>query len=274
MADQDKQAPTRRQISDDERFHFIGFEVCPGKPKDLFTSEAEKAKLVDVVVKKRSTGQILREQCSLLFARVSKIEKTVLIVACLIALVSLVVPWYSAYNEVEEKAAAPTASSVAPSTQTPSGGNVETITGYQVRAKIHRTPPETLMGITSITAIGSLFSSGFILMLTAVIMLAYTLATLGLPIYLLMQLFKAKTLSDEFALEMKRLLRFCWIPVILLVSAFVLSFFGADYGPGVASGFSSLGKSYGPGAFLGTLSWGVLMSLGAFMVLAFKGIEI
>lgn len=274
MADQDKQTPTRSQISADERFHFIGFEVCPGKPKDLFNSEAEKAKLVDEVVKKRSTGQILREQCSLLFARVSKLERSVLIAACILALVSLVLPWYSAYNEVEEKVVPPTSASVAGSNQTPAGGNVETITGYQARAKIHRTPTETMMGLTSITAIGSLFSSGFILMLTAVVMLAYTLATLGLPIYLLMYLFKAKSLSDEFALEMKRMLRLCWIPVALIVFAFILSFFGADYGPGVASAFSSLGKSYGPGAFLGTLSWGVLTSLGAFMVLAFKGIEI
>ena len=37
MAEEEKKAASNKQkISEDERFRFIGFEVYPGKPKDLF----------------------------------------------------------------------------------------------------------------------------------------------------------------------------------------------------------------------------------------------
>lgn len=281
MAEQDKPTPNGRKISDDERFHYIGFDVFPGKPRDLFSSDSEKAKLVELVVKKRSTGEILREQCSLLLARISGIEKTVLIVACMVALLSVFAPWYSAYNEIEVKptvaATTAPAATAGQADQSGTASNVETLTGVRIQKKMRR-EYGTMLGIGAIASIGTvggaMFSSGFALILTALVMLAYTLGCIGIPIYILMFLFKSKKLSDEFALEMKRLLRLCWLPVLLFVFAFILSFFGGDYASGVTTSFSSLGKSYGPGAFLGTLSWGIMASMGAFLVLAFKGIEI
>jgi hypothetical protein len=275
MADQDKQASGGR-VKDDDRFNYIGFDVFPGKPRDLFKSESEKAQLVDVVVKKRSKGDVIREQCSLLLARVTGLERNVMIAACLAALLSLVLPWYSAYNEVEIKPTV-TQQAAPADDQTSSGSKVQTITGVQIQKKMER-HTSSLMGIGGILSIGSaggaMFSSGFALILTALLMLAYTLACIGLPVYLLMKLFKAGKLTDEFALELKKVLRLNWIPILVFVAAFLLSFLGADYGSGASGVFSSLGTSYGPGAFLGTLTWGIYVSLGAFAVLALKGIEI
>ena len=43
----EKKNEIKRVISEDERFHYIGFEVFPGKPKDLFESEEEKKNIIE-----------------------------------------------------------------------------------------------------------------------------------------------------------------------------------------------------------------------------------
>lgn len=271
MANQDKQSTPARRISDDERFHYIGFDVCPGKPKDLFRNDAEKAELVRKVEAKRAKGDLLRDDCKLLQERVTGKERLFLTVASIVIVLSLFFPWYSIYKETAVQSAQP---SVA--TQQADESGAEVITSARAQKKTTR-DYATLSGLGGLIAIGSagakMFSSGFILILTAVIMLAYTLLCLWLPFRALMGLWKSKKTGDDLALHLKYLLRLNWIPLILLIVAFVFSFFGADYGFN-AGEYASLGSSYGPGVFLGSLSWGLLISLAGFIVLATKGIEI
>jgi hypothetical protein len=268
MADQDKQPAGQRHISAEDRFHYIGFDVFPGKPKDLFTSDAEKAQLVDNVVTRRSRGERLREQCTLMIERISATERWVLVLASLVVLVSLLLPWYSAYKERVIESA-PTV------TQSTQGDEQrgEVISAVQSRKKVER-QTETLSGIGSFAAIGSMFSGGLALMLTGLFGLLLTLSAIALPIYMLMALFRTKTIDDQSALKLKRLLRLNWIPVILFGLALVVSFIGGDYGSSSASAYANLGTSYGPGAFLSTISYGLAIALGAFVLLAIKGIEI
>jgi hypothetical protein len=270
MADKEKQT-TGRTVSPDERLHYIGFEVFPGKPKPLFRSDTEKAKLVEIVQQKRSKGDLLREQCSLMLQRVSSMERMVLAAACVLILLSFFVPWYSAYNEIVEQSQAPTVTSQ----QESSGGEV--ITAAQVHKKTRR-EVFNLSGIGSLASIGSaggrLFSSGFALMLTGLLMIVYTLLSIVLPIYVLMAIFKPRGTPDEAALRLKKLLRYNWIPIIIFAFVLFLSIMGADYGSGTSGLFTSLGQSYGTGALLSTMSWGLLITLGGFLVLAAKGIEI
>jgi hypothetical protein len=275
MVEQNKQASSGGRISPDDRFHYIGFDVFPGKGGDIFKSDSEKANLVEAVLKKRSKGEMLREQCSLLLQRVSGIERTVLAVASAIILLSLFMPWYSAFNETVVQ---PTQTAAVAADQGGVAGE-ELITGAQTGRRTRREPPVSLSGIGSLIAIGSvggaMFSSGFALILTALVMLVYTLLAIALPVYVLMALFKkTKESADETALRLKKLLRLGWYPVILFAAALLLSFMGADYGSGVAAAFTSFGASYGPGVFLGSLSWGMFVALGGFLLLATKGIEI
>jgi len=274
MVEQNKQASSGGRIAPDERFHYIGFDVYPGKTGEIFKSDSEKASLVDAVQKKRSKGDLLREQCTLLMARVSGSERTVLTVACVIIFLSVFAPWYSVYNTVVDQSA----QQAATAQQSGNLAGEEVITGMQVRQKTHN-EYATLTGLGSLISIGSvggsMFSSGFVLILTALIMLAYTLLSLALPVYVLMALYKGgKESADEAALRLKKLLRLNWTPIVLFVAAIVLSFLGADYASGVSGMFSSLGTSYGPGACIGSMSWGLLLTLGGFLVLASKGIEI
>lgn len=304
-----------KPITADQRFKYIGFEVFPGKPKDLFRSDKEKDQLVGEVLARREKGETIRDQCTLMEERVSFMDRMVLTVASVMIVAALFVPWYSAYNEiveeepvpvVQEEAAAVTDSAMlavgdsaalatasqpeqaAVQGQTDqaagpakdivrTGASEEVIHGYVARKKIHK-EYERVSGIGSLIGLGDIgsyvFSSGGVVVITAIIFILYTLMCIGGPIYTLYGLYGAKGDSDQKALRLKKMLRINWLPLALFLLAMIISFFGADYGFDSGSVFTSLGKAYGPGTFLGVLSWGVIISLGAFILTAVKGIEI
>ncbi len=336
MAQEDKNKAPKKRITAQERFKFIGFEVFPGKPKDLFKSDKEKTGLVDAILKRRVEGKILRDQCTLLEQRVTIGDRIVMAVACVAILVVLFLPWFSAYNEIIEEQTIVPAEAVADSTAfaategdslaapgslgdsvvseelaavvdvaatevptdstftateapTDSAGaalaaiddggasNEEVIHGLQARKKVHR-EFDRMSGLGSLISIGSIgshmFSSGFVLMLTAVIFLAFILLSIALPLYNLYGLFGLKGDPDIQALQLKKIIKLNWIPVILFAAALFISFVGADYGFDPDQLYSSFGSAYGPGVFLDSLSWGVLVSFCCFILVAVKGGEI
>lgn len=305
-----------KPITDVQRFKYIGFEVFPGKAKDLFKSDAEREKFIGGVRQKREKGDTLRDGCTLLEERVSMTDRLVLTLASVIIFATLFIPWYSVYNEiveetpvpvVNEQAAMPTdsallaaggdttlaavpadSSAAVAATDTAAGGAPEkevasqssaeeVITGYVAKRKV-RKEYERVSGLGSFIGLGSIgsyvFSSGGILIITAIVFLIYALLCIGLPAYTMYGLYGLKGDPDQRALALKKMLRFNWVPVILFVLGVVLSFIGADYGFNAQSMFTSLGGSYGPAVFLGSLSWGVLISLSAFILVAVKGVEI
>ena len=139
MAEGDKKGPDKNRISDKQRYQFIGFEVFPGKPKDLFKNDAEKQKLVDGVLARRQSEETLRDDCKLLEERVSLGERIVMAVASLAILAALVLPWYSAYMEIPAQAEATTSTVVEDTTAmattaTDSLAGPDTILGQEVPA--------------------------------------------------------------------------------------------------------------------------------------------
>jgi hypothetical protein len=104
MADVEKKESPSKRITPEQRLKFIGFEVFPGKPKDLFKTDEEKAKWVQEVLQRREKGDIIRPDCKLFESRVSMGERIVLAVASIIMLGALLLPWFSAYTEVVDVA--------------------------------------------------------------------------------------------------------------------------------------------------------------------------
>ncbi|MEE8577766.1 MAG: hypothetical protein V3T31_10975 [candidate division Zixibacteria bacterium] len=92
-----------KRVSSSQRFKYIGFEVFPGKPKDLFNTEAEKNKLIDEAKERRDKGDTIRDNNTLMLERISFGERLVLTVACLVIVGSLFLPWYSAYTEIVQE---------------------------------------------------------------------------------------------------------------------------------------------------------------------------
>lgn len=107
MAEKVKKQDTPRQVSEDQRFKYIGFEVYPGKPKDLFKNEAERTKLVEAVQEKRKKGEVIREECKLFEERVSWLDRIVLTLASVIIIAALFLPWFAVHNEIVETTSVP-----------------------------------------------------------------------------------------------------------------------------------------------------------------------
>lgn len=333
MAEEEKKVGSKDRVSEKQRFSYIGFDVFPGTPKDLFKSDAEKEKLIETVLEKRSKGDSLRESCTLLGDRVSFGEKVILTVASVVIIATLFLPWYSAYNEIieevnEQATEQPVANvtdslndstAVAFATATEEDGLTEEGTagvveepieeptdesGLVVQTEEGAEPPaqiqnnsgkeellhsyvakkkvikeyDNLTGIGAFTSLGSVgsmvFSSGFIVIITGVIFLIYTLLCIALPAYSLYGLYGSKGDSDKQALALKKIVKYNWIPVILFIVTLFLSFIGGSYGFDPTTYYSSLGDSYGPGVFFGSLSWGVFISMAGFILIAVKGVEI
>ena len=278
MAEGDKRSPGASRISDEERYRYIGFEVFPGTPRDLFKNDAEKEKYLEALKARRQSEDTLREDCKLLEERVSRGERLVLTIASVVMLLALFLPWYSAYTVVRDATPAQTSSAGA-GTTTHQGtrANEEIITGQVVRARTQKVY-SSLTGLGTFAAIGSVgskvFSSGFVLMLTGLLMLVYGLLCLALPALNLYTLYTTKGNPDEQALQFKKTLRLNWLPLIVLVAVFILSFFGANYGFDAPATFASLGESYGVVAVFNTFSWGIFVAMAASLLIAVKGIEI
>ncbi|MEE8577865.1 MAG: hypothetical protein V3T31_11470, partial [candidate division Zixibacteria bacterium] len=157
------------------------------------------------------------------------------------------------------------------------GAAEELIHSYVAKKKINM-EYSRLTGIGSFISLGSVgsyvFSSGGVLIITAIIFLLYALVCVGAPIYTLYGLYGTKGNPDSRALKLKKMLRVNWIPLILFILALTFSFFGSEYGFDAKTLFTSLGSNYGSGVFLGSLSWGIIISLGASILVAVKGVEI
>lgn len=322
MVEEEKKEPTSKRIGESQRFKYIGFEVFPGKPKDLFSSDAEKEKMVKSVLEKRAKHDplhALREECTLLERRVSLADRVILTVACLAVIASVFLPWYAAYNEVvvepgEEPAvamadsnlvadstvladssmlsdttlavagdvdvgtdSAVAAAAAASDSGYSSSASEEVIHGYVARKKVSK-EYDRLSGVGTFAALGNVgsyvFSSGGILVVTAILFMGMVVLSILLPLYSLYGLFGLKGDPDQRALKLKKVLELNWLLPVVFVVALALSFVGAHYGFEATSFYSSIGDNYGPGVFLGTLSWGVFVALAGSILLAVKGVEI
>ena len=313
MSDKQQKTSTPTKVNEKERWKYIGFDVFPGEPKDLFKSEEEKMKLVEGVRARLAHHEHLRTDCTLLEERVSAFDRIFLTIASVVMVLALFLPWYSVYNEIVETAKpaqvldqptpTPPVSTAEIPTSTTSGetvatdpavsdtglaalaeptggagiGDEELITTVMARKKIHKEfeRRSAIGALISIGSVGSaVFTSGIGLMLTGLLYIIFTLLCLALPAYNLYGIYGLKGNPDELALKLKKMLKLNWIPLLIFAAGLVFSFLGGEYSFNAAEKFSSLGAGYGPLAYLGTLSWGVYISLAGFILCAAKGVEI
>ncbi|MCK5125138.1 MAG: hypothetical protein KAR42_02685 [candidate division Zixibacteria bacterium] len=139
--------------------------------------------------------------------------------------------------------------------------------------------PRSLTGFGALLSLGTygsmIFSSGFILMLSAILLIVYFISCLGMAGFNLYILYGVKKKSsDEYALHLKEMLKYNWYPVYLWLAVIVLAFIGAEYGFDSSEMVVQVGDSYGISSFMGLSSIGMFLPLAAFLILALKGKEI
>ncbi|MDD4051581.1 MAG: hypothetical protein PHR28_06755 [candidate division Zixibacteria bacterium] len=270
MAEADKKSQPFE--SSDERFRYVGFDVYTGKIGNLFKSDDERKSLVAKVMSKfgRSEGEV-RDHCTLMEERVSKGEKMFLTVVSILMVVSLFLPWFSGYYEIVNTKQVPIESAAVDST----GAKLMEMTTVTTVTHDNR----SVSGLGTLAGIGDyggkVFSSGFALMLSGLLIILYVISCPVLAVFNLYLLYKVKMPNpDQYALYLKRMLRYNWIPVLLWLAMLLLAFMGGSYGFGTKGLVKQVGESYGIGAFIGLCSFGVYLSLGSFLLMALKGKEI
>jgi hypothetical protein len=148
------------------------------------------------------------------------------------------------------------------------------ITGARKRKEIKK-EYHSASAIGSLSKIGDVFSSGFILKITGFLYLIYMLFCIASALMTLYLIFGAKGDPDTAALKLKRALRLNWIPVGIWFFCMIIAVFGASYSFNVGEGgLKQLGDSYGIGVYLGLLGYGFYISLACFVMNAVKAIEI
>ena len=273
------QVPTQsrpRDLSLDERYEYLGFEVGDPKAGQLFGSSDEERKLRDHVRDKRDTRDILRDASNFREARMSALERNALMVIFSVMLVSLVLPftpWISGYVEtITEETISPSANS---SGKTADG--FQAVQGAGTRKRVEKAPYHwSAIGVLGAlgTASGAVLSSGIILVIVGALLLIYMALCVIIPALSLKALLTARGDPDEVALNLKHALRLCWAPVMVWGLMLLLSLIGASYGFDTTGALKQLGDSYSVLSFLGLLSSGFYIPLAGFLIAAFKSAEI
>ena len=210
---------------------------------------------------------------------VASYEKTVLTITSVLLILGLFLPWFSGHKEFKvekvatEQQAVTEGGAAAPEAAQKDERGFASITAGKKRVEI-RKEFYSASALGAFGYIGTVLSSGLILMFTGLLYFVYMLLCIGLAIYTLYALYGIKGDPDTKALKLKKILRYNWIPIAIWGFCLILSFIGADYSFDTDSTLVQVGKSYGIGAYLGLLSFGFYMTLFAFIVNAVKSIEI
>jgi len=133
-----------------------------------------------------------------------------------------------------------------------------------------------LGALASIGTYGSMvFSSGFALMLTGILLIVYLISCLAMAAMNLYVLYGVKMANqNEYVLYLKKKLRLNWIPVLIWLAMLLFSLIGAAYGFDTKGTLKQVGDSYSFVTFMGLSSFGFYLTLAAFLITALKGKEI
>lgn len=104
-------------IADTERLRYIGFDVGPSEIGELFETRDEERKYVDHVIDKRDHNDVFRDTSNFREERISAIERYIVFGACLMVVLSLLLPftpWISGYVQTETEVSITKVSQAAP----------------------------------------------------------------------------------------------------------------------------------------------------------------
>ena len=287
MAEKDEKGTVQKPTVDpDLRYRYLGFDIEPGKIGDLFSSDSEKESWVKRVLDKRRLGTKLRENNALEVPRVASYEKIVLTLTSLAMVLSLFLPWFSGYKETTVEAQPAQQEVTSQATPGSEGGattgqkdehGFTSISAAQKRKEIKR-EHSSLSALGALLAFGDVgskvFSSGIVLMLTGLLMIVFMISCIVLAVMTLNALYRFRGDPDTYALNLKKILTWNWIPVGIWAFCLIISFIGADYSFDTTGSLAQLGKSYGIGTYTGLLSYGFYLALGASLINAVKASEI
>ncbi len=230
------QPPADQDISEETRFRFIGFEVYSKQVPRFWKSDAEAAEYSKQVQLGVGVSSLDRDFSLLHDVALSKVDKLVMTAVGAVMLLTAVLPWVQ----------------------------FRTATGSDFSL--------SWMGVigTLLGGIGTAFSGGLTVGLSAILALVSAIVTPLLGIWILALLWTKAPSEDAFQERLRKPLQFGYGVFFAGVAILVLSLAGGQI-PGYASwGMIDPGESYGLGGLLTLLSYGAYSALGAGFVAGVK----
>jgi hypothetical protein len=96
MEDQEQKVKSGEEVSEEDRYKYIGFDIYPGKVDRFWKSEEEERKYLEEMRRRKSSSSLLEREHSLMkIVLFSKVDRVILTITSILLLVSLFLPWFS-----------------------------------------------------------------------------------------------------------------------------------------------------------------------------------
>ena len=232
MAEQSKKNEEEKELTEDLRFKYIGFEIFPEKAKSFWRSEEEKREYLKKVKEEGPQAGLLERDHSLVKVSVfSKTDKIVLSLTSFLLAISLFLPWFSVRGE-----------------------------------KFHA----TYIGLGFIFKLGTLFgyasSSGFGAVLFLILLFLTVLFSCAAGVLNLLSLFKKYKEQESYLVHLKKTLKLNLIPLVLWVVLIIISMIGMPTPFAKSMGVEGLGDSFNVLSFFALSSYGMWFSLACLII--------
>lgn len=232
MAEQSKKDEKEKELTEDLRFKYIGFEIFPEKAKSFWRNEEEKREYLEKVKEEGPQASLLERDHSLVKVSVfSKIDKIVISLTSFLLAISLFIPWFSVRGE-----------------------NLNS----------------SFIGLGVIFRLGTLFgyasSSGFGALLSVVLLLFIILFSCGAGVLNLLSLFKKYKEQESYLINLKKTLKLNLIPLVLWVVLIIISMIGMSTPFAKSMGIKGLGDSFNVISLFALSSYGMWFSVACLII--------
>jgi hypothetical protein len=96
MEDQNPKVNSTEEVSEEDRYKYIGFDIYPGKINKFWKSEEEEKKYLEEMHRRKSSTSLLEREHSLMkVVLFSRADKVILTITSIFLVVSLFLPWFS-----------------------------------------------------------------------------------------------------------------------------------------------------------------------------------
>lgn len=230
------QPPKDDAVSEETRYRFIGFDVYPKSVPRFWKSDAEASEYAKHVQLGAGVSSLDRDFSLLHDVAISKVDKMVMTAVGVVMLLTVILPWV----------------------------NFRTMTGTDFSL--------SWMGVVGVLlgGIGTAFSGGITVGLSAILALVIAIATPLLGVWILAMLWTKAASDDAFQERLRKPLQLGYSVFFAGMAIMVLSFAGGQI-PGYATwGMIDSGDSYSLGGLLTLISYGAYSALGAGFIAGVK----
>jgi len=220
----------RKEISEDDRFRYIGFDIYPGKAKEFWKSEEEKKAYLERIKKKKGILSLLQRDHSAVHVSIfSPVDRIVLTASSVVVILSIFFPWFSFHRD----------------------GDSFSYSGLGYLFNFSK-------------AIS--YASSFLGILSAFFMLLMIISSVFVAIYTLLSLYKKLDPEEKYYSSLKSALSLNYIPLAFWILILIFCIFGFPTSSAGGLGVKELKQSFNFITFMSVTSVGMWIAIAGLIV--------